>query len=76
MRVLEYDARGNVVRETDENQKVTVREYDSEDNLTKEVDPLLHETKYFYDADNDLQRIVDPLGITRRSSPTTTGARC
>ncbi|MCP3996209.1 MAG: hypothetical protein GY722_14285, partial [bacterium] len=60
VRVLEYDARGNVLREVDENQKVTVREYDSEDNLTKETDPLLHTTEYVYDANNDLRRIVDP----------------
>ena len=60
VRVLEYDARGNVVRELNENQKETLREFDSRDNMTLEIDPLGHRTQSFYDADDDLVRIIDP----------------
>ncbi|MCP3935868.1 MAG: RHS repeat-associated core domain-containing protein, partial [Actinomycetia bacterium] len=61
-RVLEYDARGNVVRETDELGNVTVRVFDGRDNLLSETDPLGRTTTYTYTAENDLATLTDPLG--------------
>ena len=61
-RVLEYDARGNVVHETDELGKATTRVFDGRDNLLSETDPLGRKTEYTYSASNDLLSQKDPLG--------------
>ena len=61
-RVLEYDARGNVVRELDELGKETLRVFDSRDNLLSETDPLGRKTEYTYSSSNDLLTRKDPLG--------------
>ena len=61
-RVLEYDARGNVIRETDEAGHVTVRTYDGRDNLLSERDSLGRTTTFTYSADGDLVSQKDPLG--------------
>ncbi|MCP3935642.1 MAG: RHS repeat protein, partial [Actinomycetia bacterium] len=61
-RILEYDDRGNVVRETDELGKVTVRSFDGRDNLLAETDPLGRTTAYTYTSDDDLATLTDPLG--------------
>ncbi|MCP3998104.1 MAG: RHS repeat protein, partial [bacterium] len=61
-RVMEYDARGNVVRETDELGNATTRSFDARDNLLSEIDPLGHVTAHTYDAADDLAMSTDPLG--------------
>ncbi|MCP3997306.1 MAG: hypothetical protein GY722_19935, partial [bacterium] len=61
-RVLEYDARGNVVRETDELGKVTTLTYDGRDNLLSQTDQLGRTTTFTYTAENDLATLTDPLG--------------
>ncbi len=61
-RVLEYDARGNIVRETDELANVTTRSFDGRNNLLSETDPLGRTTTYTYTAANDLATLKDPLG--------------
>ncbi|MCP3938599.1 MAG: RHS repeat protein, partial [Actinomycetia bacterium] len=60
-RILEYDARGNVVRETDESGHVTTRVFDGRENLLSETDPLNRTTTYFYSADDDLLTLTGPL---------------
>ncbi|MCP4548057.1 MAG: RHS repeat-associated core domain-containing protein, partial [bacterium] len=61
-RVLEYDSRGNVVRETDEVDAVTERTFDGDDNLLTEKNPVGRTTTYTYDANNDLLTLTDALG--------------
>ncbi|MCP3998835.1 MAG: hypothetical protein GY722_27750, partial [bacterium] len=61
-RVLEYDARGNVMRETDELGNATIRSFDGRDNLLSQTDPLQRTTSYIYTAENDLATVTDPLG--------------
>ena len=61
-RILQYDGRGNVVRETDELGKVTVRAFDGRDNLLSETDPLGRTTTYAYTANDDLASLTDALG--------------
>ncbi|MCP3958903.1 MAG: hypothetical protein GY719_13710 [bacterium] len=61
-RLLEYDARGNVVREVDEMGKETVRTFDGRDNLLSERDPLGRTTTFTYSAEDDLLSQKDPLG--------------
>ncbi|MCP4549449.1 MAG: RHS repeat-associated core domain-containing protein, partial [bacterium] len=63
-RVLEYDSRGNVVRETDEMNAVTERTFDGDGNLLTEKNPLGSTTTYTYDANNDLLIQTDALGQT------------
>ena len=65
-RVLEYDGRGNVVRETDEVGAVTVRTFDAENRLLSETDPLGQVTSSTYDAEGNLTSITDPLGHVTR----------
>jgi len=65
-RLIEYDARGNVVRETDALGNVTLLTYDARDNLTSATDPLGHTTTYTYDANNNVLSVTDPLGRTTR----------
>jgi RHS repeat-associated protein len=74
VRLLEYDAQGNVVRETDPNGKVMRRGFDARGNRTCETDS--HEpaqiaatceasprrTLYTYDAQDNLLSLTDPLG--------------
>jgi len=61
---LEYDSRGNIVRETDELDNVTTRTFDFRDNLLSNTDPLGRTTTYTYTAKNDLATLADPLGNT------------
>ncbi|MCP3997324.1 MAG: RHS repeat-associated core domain-containing protein, partial [bacterium] len=61
-RVMEYDVRGNVVRETDELGNVTTRLFDIRDNQLSETDPLDQTTTFTYTNANDLASMVDPLG--------------
>ena len=63
-RTLEYNIRGNVIRETDEVGGVTERTFDLEDNLLTETDPLDRTTTYTYSDRNDLLTLTDPLGRT------------
>jgi len=65
-RVLEYDARGNVIRETDALGKVTTRTFDGNDQPLSETDPLGNTTRYTYDADRNLTEFLDPLGNRTR----------
>jgi len=65
-RVLEYDARGNVVRETDPLGNVTLRTFDARDNRLSETDPLSNTTFYAYDAQDNLLSVTDPLSNTTR----------
>ncbi len=63
--MLEYDARGNVVRETDELGKVTTRVFDGRDNLLSETDPLGRITSYTYTGSDDLATLTDPKNGVR-----------
>jgi RHS repeat-associated protein len=65
-RMLEYDERGNVIRETDALGKVTTRTFDGNDQLLSETDPLGHTTRYTYDASRNLTEVEDPLGNRTR----------
>ena len=64
VRVMEYDGRGNVVREVDEAGAATLRTFDGRDNLLTETNPLGHTTTYAYSPDQAVQSIRDPLGHT------------
>ena len=66
VRVLEYDERGNVIRETDELGNVTVRSFDADDRLLTETDPLGNTTTSAYNTDGDLTAMTDPLGNVTR----------
>ncbi len=61
-RVFEFDARGNIIRETDALGKVTTRSFDARDNLLAETNPLGETTSYSYDASDNVTSIADPLG--------------
>ncbi len=61
-RILKYDDRGNILRETDESGVVTVFTHDDNDNLLSETDPLGRVTTYTYDSNNDLVSRTDPAG--------------
>lgn len=67
LRVLEYDARGNVVREVDELGNETLRTFDARDNLLSETDPLGRTVTMVYDANDDPVSITDPAGTTNLS---------
>jgi RHS repeat-associated protein len=68
VRVLEYNDRGNVVKETDPDGKIVLRTFDDRDNLLSETEP--HHpgnpdpstTTYTYDADDNRISTTDPLG--------------
>jgi RHS repeat-associated protein len=64
--VFEYDARGNVITETDELGHVTTRTFDGKDRLLTETDPLGNTTANTYDGSGDLVSVRDPLGNTTR----------
>lgn len=66
VRLLEYDARGNMVRETDPLGNVTLRTFDARDNRLSETDPLSNTTTYTYDAQDNLLSLTDPLSNTTR----------
>ncbi len=61
-RVLEYDSRGNVVRETDELGHARIRVFDGRDNLLSETDPLSRTITYSFNAEDLLASMEDPLG--------------
>jgi len=61
-RLIEYDSRGNIVRETDANGQETLRTFDARDNLLTLTDPLGHTTTRTYDAGNNLTSVTDPIG--------------
>jgi RHS repeat-associated protein len=64
VRILEYDQRGNVVRETDPAGKITERTFDTRNNRLTETDPLGHTTGYTYDTKDNLLTVTDPEGNT------------
>jgi RHS repeat-associated protein len=64
VRVLDYDQRGNVVRETDPAGKVTQRTFDARNNRLSETDPLGHATTYTYDTRDNVLSITDPENNT------------
>jgi RHS repeat-associated protein len=59
--ILEYDARGNIIRETDPLGKTTLRTFDANNLLLAQTDPLGNTTTYSYDASQNLIEKVDPL---------------
>jgi RHS repeat-associated protein len=61
-RLLEYDDRGNVVREVDANGKEMRRTFDAEDHLLTETNPLGKTTTYTYDAFGNTISITDAEG--------------
>ena len=69
-RVLEYDSRGNVLRETDPKGKVVDRTYDARNNRLTETEPYdptnppdpIPTTTYAYDNQDNLLSVEDPLG--------------
>ncbi len=63
-RVLEYDLRGNVVREIDELGHVTLRTFDVHNNLLSEADALGRIIRSTYTPENDLASQTSPLGHT------------
>ncbi|MCP3997128.1 MAG: RHS repeat-associated core domain-containing protein, partial [bacterium] len=63
-RVLEYDARGNVVKEINELGKVTARIFDHRDNLLSEKDPIGRVTTFTYTDHNDIATLTDAQGNT------------
>ncbi|MGH9462398.1 MAG: PKD domain-containing protein, partial [Vicinamibacteria bacterium] len=70
IRVLEYDDRGNVVRETDPNGKIIVRTFDEDNNRLSETDA--HDpsetdpptTFFTYDDRDNQTSVTDPEGNT------------
>ena len=60
VRVLDYDTRGNVVRETDPAGKTTTRTFDARNNRLTETDPLGHTTTYTYDNKDNVLTVTDP----------------
>jgi len=70
LRVLEYDDRGNVVRETDPNGKIIVRTFDDDNNRLSETEP--HDasntdpatTFFTYDDRDNQTSVTDPEGNT------------
>jgi RHS repeat-associated protein len=71
-RVLEYDERGNVVRETDPQGRIVVRTFDARNNRLTETEPYdpanppnpIPTTNYTYDPSDNLLSTTDPLGNT------------
>jgi RHS repeat-associated protein len=70
VRVLEFDDRGNVVRETGADGKVVDRTFDERNNRTSETLPHdsgvtnAPKTTYVYDAAGDLRAVTDPENRT------------
>ena len=65
-RVLEYDDRGNIVRETNELGHATVRTYDGKDRMLSETDPLGNTTTQVYNANGDILSVTGPEGDVLR----------
>jgi RHS repeat-associated protein len=64
--VMDYNARGMVVRITDSDGNITTRTYDSRDNLISETNAAGKTTGFSYDARNNKLSETDALGnITR-----------
>ena len=71
-RVLEYDERGNVVRETDPQGRIVVRSFDDRNNRLSETEPYdpanppdpIPTTTYAYDSQDNLLSTTDALGHT------------
>ncbi len=69
-RVLEYDERGNVLRETDPQGRVVVRTFDLRNNRLTETEPYdpaqppspIPTTRYAYDGQDNLLSTTDALG--------------
>ncbi|NIS81748.1 MAG: hypothetical protein GTO14_16420 [Anaerolineales bacterium] len=70
LRVMDYDDRGNVVKETDPDGKVILRAFDARDNVISETaphdpgDPNPSTTSFSYDVNDNLLSRTDPLGNT------------
>lgn len=64
VRVIEYNERGNPVREIDERGGETLRTYDNDDNRRSETDPLERTTSYIYNDASEMTSVTDPLGQT------------
>ncbi len=62
VRVKEYNERGDVVRETDEEGGVTTRTFDGQGNVLSETDPVGSTTVSAYDGNNNVTSRTDPLG--------------
>jgi RHS repeat-associated protein len=63
-RILEYDARGMLVRETDASGRVVSRSFDARGNLLTETNGLNQTTTYTYDARDNVTSVRDGLGNT------------
>lgn len=64
--VVEYDARGNVVRTTDAQGGITTRTYDLNDNLLSQTSARGDTVAFTYDTQGNRLSVTDPLGkITR-----------
>lgn len=61
-KIIEYDERGNVTREVDQEGVETSRSYDADGNILTETNSLGGTTTYVYDADGYLLSQEDPLG--------------
>jgi RHS repeat-associated protein len=61
-RLMEYDDRGNVVREVDALGHQTLRTFDDRDHLLSETDALGGTTTYTYDAAGNRTSVTDPEG--------------
>jgi RHS repeat-associated protein len=61
-RLMEYDDRGNVVREVDSLGNETQRTFDDRDNMISVTDPLDATTTYTYDANDNQTSVTDALG--------------
>jgi len=72
-RVLEFDARGNVIRQADARGKLTLRSFDAQDHLLSETDPLGDTITYTYDPSGKTSSVTDPLGNTTRYTYNTRG---
>jgi RHS repeat-associated protein len=64
VRVLEYDERGNVTRETYADGTATTRTFDAQGNALTITDPLGNTTTFTYDAANNKTSETDALGNT------------
>jgi RHS repeat-associated protein len=61
-RVLEFDPRGNIVREVDEEGGVTTRSFDARGNKLSETDPAGRTREWTYDANDNVTGERDALG--------------
>jgi len=66
--IWDYDADGNIVKETDALGGVTLRTFDAHDNKLSETNPLGNTTKYTYDSSDNQTSVTDPLGHVTTTS--------